>query len=361
MNFAVRADASQKIGVGHVMRCLTLADTLRTLGASIQFVSRYLPENFRQEIERRGHGVAMLPEVSFEASEDVPHAQWLGASQEVDCQQTREALAGKAIEGIIVDNYAIDYRWHDDIRSVAPNVLVIDDLADRRHRCDILLDQNLYRNIDTRYGELIDDKCQPLLGPKFALLRPEFSELRQKAQVRKGELKRVFVLYGGADSDNWTLKTVRALAQLLDGKVGVDVVVGSIFPFREEVAKACDELGYDFHVQPENLAQLMLNADAAIGAGGAVSWERCCLGLPSAAVALADNQKQLVRDGGEMEILFPIDNELDTSEKLADGLYDFINNSSVRETISAKGFDLVDGLGADKVAKELLKLSGVHS
>jgi UDP-2,4-diacetamido-2,4,6-trideoxy-beta-L-altropyranose hydrolase len=172
--------------------------------------------------------------------------------------------------------------------------MVIDDLADRAHDCDLLLDQNYYRDAESRYNVLVPDHCRCFLGPRFALLRREFREMRKQTVPRPGRIQRLFIFFGGTDPTGETLKALAALREWRRPDIAADIVVGSGNPRRDEIMEACTRLPQvAFHCQVDNIAALMARADLAIGAGGTASWERCSLGLPVILIVVAPNQAEV--------------------------------------------------------------------
>lgn len=292
MKIAFRADASIPIGSGHVMRCLTLADRLQERGARVLFVCRGHEGNLVSFVEGKGYRVAKLPQPGAPyrpAAGDVAQAAWLGVAWREDAEETSRALQGERMDWLVVDHYGIDRRWHKKLRPHAERIMVIDDIADRPHDCEILLDQNLYRDMDARYRDLVPENCRKLLGPAYALLRPEFAQARQALRDRSGEIARVLVFFGGVDPTNETMKALQALS--LFPKLAVDAVVGAANPFKDRIRLFCSErTGYRYHCQIGNMAQLMGEADLVVGAGGSATWERCFLGLPSITLTNAENQ-----------------------------------------------------------------------
>lgn len=293
--YAFRADASADIGIGHVMRCLTLARRLRERGGEVRFISRVLPDTYRDEILRYGCSIAMLPPASRPADTAAgpAHSAWLGAHWENDGAQTAAAIeAWGGADVLVIDHYAIDRRWESLLRPHAKLICVIDDLADRPHDCDVLLDQNLVADPAGRYRGLLPTACRSFLGPGHAPLRPEFHAARAKLRQRDGKIRRIFVFYGGADPNDLTGRTLDALAPRLGPELEADVVVGAINPHIEALRERCAAIPHvSLHVQPGNMAELMAAADLAFGACGTASWERCLLGLPTIVMILANNQE----------------------------------------------------------------------
>ena len=186
--------------------------------------------------------------------------------------------------------------------------MVIDDLANRQHDCDILLDQNFYLNKESRYQGLVPEHCQLLLGPKYALLREEFFQVRKSMRVRDGQLRNILVFYGGVDATDETSKAIQALQNLRDTgvlhDVQVTVVVGASNERKEDIAGRCKQAGFRYLCQVSNMADLMAEADLMLGAGGSTTWERCFLGLPAIVTAIAENQVQICEDCAKEGLIF---------------------------------------------------------
>ncbi len=355
MRIAFRADATSRIGTGHFMRCMTLAAELKRRGAEVRFVSRDLPAYLRAMLAEKGmEFVALRSETTPSPAGDLLHAHWLGASQDQDAQAAIQALSDHAWDWVIVDHYALDFRWEGALRQVARRIMAIDDIADRRHDCDVLLDQNLYADMQTRYKEKVPANCQLLLGPRYALLRDEFRRLREQVKLRTGGVKRVLVFFGGVDADNYTGLAIEALAQLAVPDLTVDVVIGAQHPRLAEIETECAENGYVCHVQTSRMGELMVAADLAIGAGGSASWERCCVALPSLLVAAADNQIEIARalDSSGACRYLEIFGTL-TVAVMRDSIVRLLDSPDRLASMSRTAFALVDGVGVDRVCQEL--------
>lgn len=300
MNIVIRGDSSIYLGIGHIQRCLTLADALYKRNANVCFICRELPGNACAEIERRGFEVFRLPYDSLVG--DDKHSQYkrlLGADLETDANQIKAVLMGlnQKVDWLIVDHYALDKSWETQLRAYVDKIMVIDDLVDQPHDCDLLLNQNLHNNLEARYEGLLPDHCQKLLGPEFAMLRPEFRETRKNLRDRDGSINRIMIFFGGGDPNKETVKALEAIRLLNRPDIVVDVVVGSANPYTEEIKQVCNKLpNARFYSQVDNMAQLMADADLAIGAGGSTTWERCFLGLPSITLVIAQNQLEASRN-----------------------------------------------------------------
>lgn len=301
MKIIIRTDASQRIGSGHVMRCLTLADELKNHGNEVLFISRPLPGNMINLVEARGYGVITLSsvdEIQYLYNDMNTHESWLGVPWEQDAKEVQSVLHELGtVDWLIVDHYALDARWEQAVGLIVGRVMVIDDLADRPHVCDTLLDQNYYTQMDKRYQQLVPAGCSQFLGPQFALLRPEFTKIKQELRIRDGKIENILVFYGGIDHTNETTKVLRALESLNISAINVDVIVGISNPYKNEVMELCsNNHNFHFHCQVTNMAEFMNKADLAFGAGGATTWERCFLGLPTVTTEIARNQSEVTRN-----------------------------------------------------------------
>lgn len=336
------------------MRCLTLADALRERGARPRFVSRHLPEYLRSKLAENGHDFLLLQGTSDNmAVDELAHAPWLGVSQSQDADATINALSDQHWDWIIVDHYALDWRWESRLRRSAEKILVIDDIADRQHDCDVLLDQNLYADMETRYADKVPAHCQQLLGPRYALLRGEFRRLHQQVKPRSGVVRRVLVFFGGMDIDNYTSQAIAALAQSEISEVHVDVVIGAQHPSRQQIETECAQRGFDCYVQTDRMAELMAAADLAIGAGGSASWERCCLGLPCIVVAVAQNQIRAAEDLANFGAAMYAGTAREISvKKLSQEIVQACSQDWLSR-VSSRCIELVDAQGVMRVIKHI--------
>jgi len=354
LNVAFRVDASHKIGIGHVMRCITLANALKKNGAHTRFICRHLPKSLHELFSSQGHELVLLNHSAVNVPvEKLAHSNLLETSQAQDAIDSLKALSDKAWDWLVIDHYAIDAKYEKKLRSAAKKIFVIDDIADRFHNCDVLLDQNLYSNMESRYTEKLPKYCQVLLGPKYALLREEFRQLREHVKPRIGPVGRILIFFGGIDPENLTSRTIEAIKNI-NTNIIVDVVIGTEHPYRIEIEKSCKINNYNFYVQTKRMAELMAASDLAIGAGGSASWERCCLGLATVSIAFADNQYDIANSLDNVgACIFIGDQESATQKKIESTLELVINDSNLLLSISEKAFSLADGCGAERVCKIL--------
>ncbi|MEX0450467.1 UDP-2,4-diacetamido-2,4,6-trideoxy-beta-L-altropyranose hydrolase [Spiribacter sp. 218] len=357
MRVAIRVDASLAAGTGHVMRCRTLADVLRSHGATIQFICRAHLGNCMAALRADGFEVAELspPSRNKQRLEREDHAEWLGASQSDDAQETIAAL-NEGVDWLVVDHYGIGADWQRKLSEHVGQIMVIDDLANRQHICDLLLDQNYVDDIQGRYRRKVPAETKCLLGPKYALLGPQYAALRQVCGPSDGQVRRVFVFFGGTDLDNLTGMVLSALEGLTLEDIAVDVVVGVNNPNHDALASRTSVMPrVRLHRSLPHLADLMAKADLAIGAGGMTTWERCCIGLPSLVVSIAENQKPaceaLARDGiiewaGHYRHL--------SESSLTEAIASVRESPSQVRRLGQAARALVDGKGAQRVVRQLM-------
>ena len=329
-----RVDSSSQIGSGHLMRCLTLAGQLKNK-TDIIFISRDLDGNLNKLIEKNGYRLLTLPKI-LENNNLSGYEKWLTVKKQFDAEQTKNLLTVLDVGCLIIDSYAIDEEWEDIVRPYVKKIMVIDDLANRRHNCDILLDQNYYCDMNTRYNKLVPVGCQLLLGPRYALLREEFYEARQKMRVRDEEIKNILVFFGGSDLTNETMKALQAIEKMNRLDITINIVVGASSKSKYEVEEFCKKNeNMHYFYQVNNMAELMHKADLAIGAGGTTTWERCFLGLPAIVIAIADNQIKISEDCDQLGIIKYIGYAKDvTIETIKDNLDKILYKSEMKRVMT---------------------------
>jgi UDP-2,4-diacetamido-2,4,6-trideoxy-beta-L-altropyranose hydrolase len=355
MNVLIRVDSSEKTGSGHVVRCLTLAETLRGRGADVRFLSCELPGNVLELVRRSGFAVLALACSAGGIDDEAGSVWFYGKSWQTDAAECAALAEGvdRGVDWLIVDHYGIDIRWEMLLRPHVQQIAVIDDLADRTHDCDLLIDANLQVGGPGRYDGLVPPHCVRLQHPKYSLLRPEFAQGRAALRHRDGRVRRVLVFFGGMDPSNQTCKALQAIASLQRDDIATDVVVGATNPHKETVREFCaTHLGIQYHCQTDRMAELMAAADLAIGAGGTTTWERCAMGLPSIVVTLADNQIPSTRMMAEEGRLLYLGDQGDVSAAaIAHVIAGLLEAPGWLELLAKRSAELVDGRGTERVAR----------
>ena len=348
MEVAIRVDGSSRIGHGHVVRCLSLASALRDRGAVVTFIGGELDVDLVDRLTGAGFAVASLPGARGDAAFDA----------EDDASRSRDALAalGLTPEWIVVDHYGLDARWERAMRPTARGgLLVVDDLADRPHDCDLLLDQNLVEDAEARYAGLLPATATTLLGPRYALLHPDYRALHDEVGLRSGPVHRILVSFGGGDNDALASHAIDAILYLDRPDIIVDVVLGAasaqVAHVRRHVASHSSIRILD---AVPSLAPLMAAADLAIGGAGTTSWERLCLGLPAVVVTVADNQVPSARALHDRGLIRWVgDVGPDVGARIGHVLREIVA-TGLDPAWSRTAAELVDGRGAERVAALML-------
>lgn len=347
MNIVFRTDASIDIGTGHVMRCLSLADSLRESGETCMFVCKKWQGNMTEMIRARGHSVIELP----------PSESMFINSEEADAIDTLEALHQIEFDWMLVDHYQLGAQWEAIVKPHSKRLMVIDDLANREHICDLLLDQNHGRTPDA-YQMLVPHDCQIRTGADHALLRPQFSATRAASLARRadGRLKHILVTMGGIDKDNASSRVLDALTCCeLDADCKITVVMGSSSPWIAYIAEKAASMPWQTRLisNVANMAELMCNSDLAITAAGTTLWELCCLGVPIIASITAENQKPSALALQASDALLLVSDLLMLQRELPVLLLQCQSPSRLKE-LSLASRAITDGCGTHRIAQTLL-------
>jgi len=340
------ADAGPEVGGGHVMRCLTLARALGERGADCAFV-----ESRAAAGVLRRFGWPAGPVLAMSNAEDLPgFVRW-----------GQDFAASFQPDVVVVDHYRTGVAEEESLGGGGVRKrVVIDDLADRPHGCDLLVDPGYGRRPED-YAGLLPEGCEVLAGPDFALVRPEFAAARPRALSRRARREppaRALVALGLTDVGGITLKVVEALEPLLGG-VRLDVVLGSGAPSLEALnVLASQDRRIRLHVDTTDMASLTAAADIAIGAGGSSVWERATLGLPTATVVLAENQGPMAETLAAAGLTLALDARAPGFEAaLPEAWARLTGEADLRWSLTTRSSELCDGRGAERVAAAILALA----
>ncbi|UYO93979.1 UDP-2,4-diacetamido-2,4,6-trideoxy-beta-L-altropyranose hydrolase [Pollutimonas sp. M17] len=358
MKIAFRTDASLDIGSGHVMRCLTLADALRDRGASCHFICREHSGHLLELIQERGYNAIALPidqavYPNLAKTTALHHAHWLGTDWQSDAEQTRTAIGVEPADWLIVDHYSLDANWECVLAPYCSRLMVIDDLADRPHICDLLLDQTFGRAAED-YHVWVPTHCQLLCGSHHAILRPEFEALRTYSLQRRTQpqLRQLLITMGGIDKDNVTGQVLATLPDCaLPDDCEITVVMGIKAPWQTEVECQAQSMPWPTRVLVgvTDMAQIMADSDLAIGAAGVTSWERCCLGLPTIMLMLAENQLAVARGLARSGAVQLIERSKDIQRQLPALLDQLVASLPELTAMSNAASTIADGQGINTV------------
>lgn len=358
-NYVFRVDSSYEIGSGHVMRCLALAEELRSRGSNCSFITRDLKGNINNLISLRNFQLLELakPSSEYRNSKNEPkHSEWRQVSWEQDATETIGIIKKNNFDVLVVDHYGIWFPWEKYVSLNIDSVLVIDDLGDREHHCDFIVDQNLGSK-DSKYYNLIPKKCHAMLGTEYALIRSEFFKYRKKSINRRNQYptKRILINFGGGDPKNYIPKILKFInIYKFSEDITIDVILGPLNARKEECYNLAENIPnkVNFFEYAKNMAEILTNIDLVIGAAGSSSWERCCLGIPSIIFSLAYNQEEIAKhlsNSGVALLMQDSDIEDGTLTKKVTSLI----GSKELIFMSRQASKLVDGLGVDRIIRAI--------
>jgi UDP-2,4-diacetamido-2,4,6-trideoxy-beta-L-altropyranose hydrolase len=351
--YAIRCDSSKQIGTGHIVRMMGLAMKLKGDGNTVIFVCKCIDDSNKARLLTTGFEVLIIEK----------DTDWIRNDQ------FRSQFPNKKNAAIIIDSYNIDESIEKNYRNIFERVIVFDDLINRKHDCDILIDPNFHsaeyiKQATRRAGE----KAKMYIGAEYTILRPEFGEARKNIRpVHDAELtvEAPLIFFGGTDPTGETLRFLRTYHQLYvssqdEKKFPVlRVLIGGAVSQKEEILEICKEIGAKVFVNPPNVAEIMLDADFFIGSGGTVTYERMALGLSGIVYSVADNQVEISRaldQAGAHRYAGAAQNSdyLNVVEELLNGIK--VSRKQIEKCLS-----LVDGLGVSRVIEILRNSSSVGS
>lgn len=346
-----RVDGSTQMGVGHIRRCLSLAEALVQEGADVHFVTRDHGLDLSEILGAFVDQTYILPSNSSVVAED--YSTWVGASMQQDAADTIQCIGQMHCEWVVVDHYGIDAEWHRAVKSkVGCKVAVIDDLANRQISADVIIDQNWHEDHAKKYAAVNMNNTPILGGPKFAMLDSVYS--RCARWVASESVMSIGVFMGGGDAQDYSSLVLDAIE--LSGFEGcVEIVTTSDNRNLERLRNQLNRKAKSsLLVDVPNLASFFAGHDLQIGAGGGATWERCSIGAPTIALAVADNQFQLLEPLSTLGVVYGLLDRPPNLRKIGHAIDEMMSSRSMREGMSKKARQLVDGFGAKRVARELL-------
>ena len=338
-NLFIRVDASPEIGIGHIMRCLTLAQELKNNFDKIIFLTRKDSGDFTETIMKNEFEVIFIP-----------------TNNDSDIIKNLITTYSENKNFLLIDHYDVDSNFESSLKNIFEKIFVIDDLANRKHDCDLLIDQNYYRDLNHRYKKLIQNDTITLLGSKYAIIRPEFRNINKKTIKKNSQIKKILVSFGGSDPTNECKKALDALCSIENNQFEIVAIVGIYNNKFERLKKLYEKYSnIKIYRHVNDLSRLMLNSDLFIGAGGTTTWERFYMGLPSIVTIISDDQKESIEflsDMGHVINLGLAKNVtmktyIQTLQKL---------NSDLIYNMSLNNQKLVDGNGSNRIKKQIIEL-----
>jgi len=364
LNIVIRVDSSEFIGVGHVMRCITLAEKFKTNKRNIKiiFICRNYIGNSIDFILKKGYECLVLKD--FKNKEDYKNVDnfydnWISKTWKQDVNETIKLISDIKVDLIVIDHYGIDFQWEVEISKFVNKIMIIDDLANRKHNADVLLDQNYYENSNDRYSDLVPTNCIQFTGLRYLLLRDEFEKITHSKFQKSCHVKKLLVFFGGNDNSGLTIKVLKSLLGISFLKFKVDIVIGERNLDLEEIKILVNtNINFNLYIQTEHMALLMSEADFAIISGGSVIWEACSIGLPIFVVVTAENQEEVVSFLDKSGVIKSIGRHDKINHRSIELLIKFVqHNPNFITKLSCKSKDFLSNCcsGVDQLVNEVLQ------
>jgi len=337
MSIAFRVDKSELVGSGHFYRSLNIAKVLKKKKINVKFICKKnnLTKDIKKELKENKIN---LNEIDYKKN-----------PLNEDANQTIKILKKNKTKLLIVDNYNLNYKWESSVKKYVNKLLVIDDLANRKHNCEILLDQNYVENFANRYKKYINKNCRTFLGPRYVLLNPNFSKIKKK--IKKNKVKNIFIFFSSSFQKKLTGIIYNVFKKKKFKELKINFIVGHSSNKNKLIKKFKNE-NYKTYIFKKNIINLMKKSDLAIGAGGSNSWERISLGLPSLAICLSDNQKSICSYLKKKKLIIYLGESKDVNvKKIENEVTKAIRNISKLRKISSSGQTIIDGKGSLRISE----------
>lgn len=344
LKVAIRADGGAGIGMGHVMRCLSLARVFKDNGHEVYFFSKLI--DGIDVIESQGFSVVRLNNTVLEN----------------EVYDVIDLLKEYMIDILIVDSYKVNESYFISLRKNVDKLVYIDD----ENKIDIPANVVINGNLTAEYlGYSKYDTTQILLlGTEYNLIRDEFKDM--PARIVKENVESVMITTGGSDNFSLTKKFLDMLLQADQfSNLRCNILVGSGFTNVDELIALSkihtrirlfsnQSVNIYTGIRYSSVVDLMLNSDVAISAGGSTLYELTACGTPTLAFILAENQRFLVEKMAELEYIVNLGWHDELNQKVfVDALCLLINDYKKRIAMSRKGKSLVDTRGAERIVRVL--------
>ena len=363
MNIIIRVDSSNIIGTGHIMRCISLGLRLQMSGNNVKFISKNLKYNIIDKISKH-FDVFIIPKGYYDMTLD-PET-WFGESVESDCLKCINVIKPLNIDVLIIDQYAIDYRWEFMMSKYVKKIFVFDDTHTNKHFCDILLS---YACVDlTIYENLVPNHCKIFQGIKYLPIHSKYLEYGKMEKKFNNPIKKIVVTLGGSDPLNDTKTVLQILDKICKKKLTeleIDVIIGGSNKYYDDICYYCkDKPSFNIHQNVNNMEIIYNDADFCIGAVGTSAIERALLGIPTFLILLANNQKDLfdtfIKNELAYSYIYKIDETIESIKKNAFDMLSIVfndlytNNHKLRK-ISDRCKSFVSCDGIKEICDEIMR------
>jgi len=355
-----RTDASTQIGSGHVKRCQSLGAALVRAGAKVSFVTRVTDVSMGKQFDGQAFELITLlhaePQAIAVEAPGLAHEGWLATDWQTDAISTIEHLGGQRADMVIVDHYAIDARWHQRVADALNcRMVAIDDLADRPLAVDLIIDHNHADDHALKYRAVNPSGAPILGGPRHAMLAESYENAMRNPAA--DPVRSVGIFMGGIDQLNLSESALRGLRDVARFRGPIEIVTTSSNPHRKRLqASAATDGDTQITVDAPDLARFFGRHELHIGAGGGATWERCCLGAPSVAIVVAENQRQVLLPLAQLNVLDLVGLEAADAAVIGSHARILINHPQRRSELSRNAMQLVDGKGCNRISEQLMHL-----
>lgn len=336
MNILFRVDASNIIGTGHVYRCLNLAQLYKK-NNNIYFISKNHNFNLNENIKEKF--TCYTIDLKNPDKVNLNIDSWLGEDYKNDVNKTISVIINNnlKIDWLIIDHYAIDEKWEKIIKKYVKNICVIDDFTNRKHDCNILINQQINNDDIIKYKDILNNDCKILTGNDYLFFHERYYSLNMNKKINS--LKKINIFMGGSDTHNIT-NTIIDICYDFNNKnnlnINFDVIIGkSNKNYKQIKNKIINYKNFHLYYNLDFIGNLLLDADLAIGAPGTTSYERCLTQTPTLMICLATNQKTVIQKFIDSEtVIYLGDLDSNYQEKLIFNLENLNNYPSELKKMS---------------------------
>lgn len=339
----IRADGSTRIGMGHLMRCSTLANGWVKAGGGATIAT--VDSRKFAELKSCVDAVNIL-----EISAQHPDPSDLYLTNNL-IQQLRPTWT-------VVDGYHFDSAYQTSVHAISKRLMLIDDCADLDgYRADLVLNQNIDSHQLTYPKNTVE---RFLLGPSYSLIDERYEPWRNKPRTAPQFVENILVTIGGGDPDNQTNKVIDALARIVTPPINVSVIVGPFNPHAQSLERVITQNSrFRSLKKVKNMAELMSYSDLAVSGGGSTCWELAFMGVPTCVIVTAENQRRIAMGLDREEFAKNLGQSEDvTVEAIAKSVTKLMSNQNLRQSMSDNGRRLVDGFGLQRVLSAMASSQG---
>ena len=349
MNVVFRIDASNRNGMGHLSRCCNLAESISEKGYKVYFILRFLDKKFKRLFNKKNYRIIILPKNKFFKDEKKINVEniWSKKLQKIDAKDTKKIIAKKKIDLLIIDHYGLNFNWEKILSSKVKKSMVISDFVNRKHFCDYFLNQNVENNKEKLVKKFLPRKCQIFLGTEYSLLNKKYYDLKNKIKIKPKKVNKILLSFGGTDVPFLVRKFLNIFESKKFKGITLTIVANQKIKNFSKVKKV-------FYLNPNSLEKIIFRSDFSIGGGGITNLEKMCLGVPSLAIPLSENQKESLKNLKKKNLIYFFKNYKSLkTENLLKFIFSIINSKNKFYLKRLKIFSLIDGLGSLKICEAL--------